>query len=341
MEKVRNRLSQAEIFKEYTPFWGIPKDRLCGDKWQIVCFISPFCDGTCAHCWSSETFLGRFMPIEWYDKFWMQVKSTQLEEVRLTGGEPFLYHSIGELIDLMRKHLGGNIPIRIFTSGRGVVSLKKNEVGVEETVNALLARGVVKDNVEIQLSADEYHAGALYRANLAVRERPRSQQKIEEANQLGVPLLQIQAKNFLSACDILKSGKNGDFSGGKLKIHAATGRLDHHRSVIFSWLTDEKWNTRVIASEGLIMSGAAVMLNGSLPLTESDQLSLFIFPGAEFYQEPITEKAQTYQDHEKQRQAFLDIARKEGQGAAIIGWWNVINRVFCGGSAYDALEIIS
>ena len=157
-------------------------------------------------------------------------------------------------------------------------------------------------------------------------------------NKLGIPFLQIQVKNFLAACEIIAS--NREFGGGKIKIHAETGRLNYHRQEIFFWLDDATWESKVISSEGLIRSGSAKNIDSATELLPSSQLSLFLLPGAEFYQEPQTRKAQKYQNPENQSFIYLDVARIGGCGASIIGWWNIINKVFCGGTAYDAYQLI-
>ncbi len=339
MEEIRSRTKRIEIIKGYTPFWGIPQKELKNRRWEVVCFLCPYCDSTCAHCWSSQTFLGRIMPAKWHEVFWRQVGHSKVKEIRLTGGEPFLCKDIGRVVKVIRQSLGSSVPIRIFTGGRSIVSLKSNKEGVEETGRKILQAGVVLDNVEIHLSADEHHAGSLCRASKGIRLRPISRKDIEEMNKLGTPLLQRQVKNFLAACDNLTAKYKG-FGGGRIKIHVETGRLNYHRQKIFSWLDDTTWKSKVVASEDLIRSGAAKNIDSAIELLPSDQLSLFLLPGAEFYQKPQTRKAQEYQNPENQGTVYLDAARIGGYGASIIGWWNLVNRVFCGGSAYDTYQLI-
>jgi hypothetical protein len=339
MEEIRSRTKGAEIIQGYTPYWGIPQRELKNRKWEVVCFLHPYCDGTCAHCWSSYTFLGRVMPIEWHEAFWQQVDGSRIKEIRLTGGEPFLYKDIGKVVKVIRQSVGPEIPIYIFTGGRSIISLESGKRGIDETVQKILQTGVVSNNTEIHLSADEHHAGSLYRASRGIKSQPRSREDIESMNKLGIPLLQLQVKNFLAACDVLVAG-NRKFRGGKVKIHAEKGRLSYHQQEIFPWLDDTDWKNKVISSEGLIRSGSAKGIESATELLSSSRLSLFLLPGAEFYQRPQTRKAQVYQNPENQDVVYLDAARIAGGGASIIGWWNIVNMVFCGGSAYDACQLI-
>ncbi len=250
---------------------------------------------------------------------------------------PSFIEILGKWYRLFVHGLG--TPIRIFTGGRSIVSLKPGKEGVEETVQTILQTGIVFDNVEIHLSADEHHAGSLYRASKGIRSRLTSQEDILTMNKLGTPLLQTQVKNFLAACEIL-AAKNKEFGGGKIKIHTETNRLNYHRQEIFPWFDDVTWKSKVISSEGLIKSGPAEDIDSATELLPSSQLSLFLLPGAEFYQKPQTKKAQKYQNPENQSVVYLDVARIGGRGASIIGWWNIVNRIFCGGSAYESYQLI-
>jgi len=339
MEKSRSKLLQVDTLKAYTPYEGLPRSYLVNKKWEMVYFLSPFCDGTCAHCWSSETFLGRFMPISWHQSFWGKVNPLIIKEVRLTGGEPFLYKDIGKVVKIVRSSLGDKIPIKIFTSGRSILSFKEGKEGIKETINKILNTGIIVPNIEIYLSADEHHAGSLFRKNRRITTRPNSLQEIRKMNSAGIPLLQTQVKNFLIACDLLKQETAGKFRGGKLKIHAEVGRLKYHREHVFSWIDDYTWKSRVICSEGVIKAGSAKQLKRTEDVHANANLSLFILPGAEFYSTPQTTKAQEYISPQNKQSVFLDLSRENGDGASVIGWWNIINRVFCGGKADDIFKL--
>jgi len=330
----------GSLLTNYTPFWGLRRKCRQISRWQVVCFTHSFCDGSCAHCWSKDTFLGRMIPLSWHERFWKHVDPSRLEEVRITGGEPFLYKDIGKLLGVVRGGVGESVPIRVFTNGKRFVSLEKGKRGVEETVDNLARSGVVNSNVEIHLSCDEHHGGALYRSIAGVRQMPRRHDQIKKMNERGIQLLRVQARNFLEACDILASDQRLRFRGGKLKVHTEKGRLGFHRSVIFNWLDDREWRNKVIATEGLIQAGNSRLHCDSEKLRKDAMLSLFLLPGAEFYEEPVTKYAQGYFDREERRLVYLDTGRADGHGACIVGWTNIVDRRFCGGTAYDSLCLI-
>ncbi|MDP2932741.1 MAG: hypothetical protein Q8N81_01260, partial [bacterium] len=255
---------------------------------------------------------------------------------KLTGGEPMLFRKLGDLIRGMRASLGPSVPIRLFTSGRNLVSEKPGEEGVRETVAGLLRLGAVNCRLEVHLSADEHHAGSLYRASAGVKTRPQSAEEVERDIRLGLPLLDCRVRNFLAACRIVE-----DSAGhvvGKIKVHCDIGRLEHHRGLLYPWITDEEWRLRAVASEGLVRSGAAISIPNSTPLCASDSISMFVMPGAEFYSRSVTGRAQSYRDGGST--VYLDESRRDGDGACLVGWWNVVDRIFCGGSAkLDAMSV--
>lgn len=293
-------------------------------KWEVVYFISPNCDGTCAHCWSSKTFLGRVMPLSWHENFWKKISRDKVREIRITGGEPFLYKDLGKVTHIIRKYLGDNIPIIILTSGRQFVSLDVGEDGIRETFNNLTKLGLAMNNLEIHMSADEHHSGALLRKIHKNKNIPSSFYNIKRMNALGTAPMVTMSKNFLGACDLLTERFNL-FKGGKLKIHTDRNRLVYHRHEMFDWISDVDWAKKVVCSEGLIRSGSAARnITGSVEIKQSKQISLFIFPGAEFFVEPKTKKAQRYLGEEGD--FYLDCSENEN-AAFIIGWWNVINKI--------------
>ena len=123
-------------------------------------------------------------------------------------------------------------------------------------------------------------------------------------------------------------------------MHTENGRLDYHRHKIFSWIKEGIWENNVIASEGLVSSGGAKELEGSKEITSGSALSLLVFPGAEFHNQAITKMAQTYRDEFSQGYHYLDYPSQKEKGAFIVGWWNVINRIYCGGNGEDIARLI-
>lgn len=315
-------------------------DLKAGKKWELVYFLSPYCDGTCAHCWSSDVLLGRYVSLDWHEGFWYKIAPEKLSEIRLTGGEPFLHKKLGSIVKIVAKHTKNEVPIKVFTSGRHFISLEKGEKGVKKTKSNLLALGVVERNIEIHLSADEYHAGALYRYLAGKNQTVLSVREQEEVNKLGEPFLRVMVDNFLEACRQLKEDSGDIFGGAMLKIHTDIGRLDYHRNIIFGHLSHNVWDKQVVSSEGLIKSGRAIENISGSKIISGGMESIFILPGAEFFLTPQSQRSQKYLDETNQRFYFLDYAKKESKGAFLLGWWNIINRQFHGGSAYDSLFFI-
>lgn len=338
MEKLRKHQLNVNITKEDRLFEGLTLKAIISKKWELVYFLSPFCLGTCNHCWSSDTFLGRFVPLSWHQKYWNSINTSNLNEVRITGGEPFLYKNIGEVVSVIRNNLDCKIPINIFTSGREFISLKKGEVGISETVEKIIKAGVVKENVELYLSADEHHAGSLYRSVNHISSIPTLTKEIRKMNKLGLPYLEIQINNFFEACRKISTTTFLKFNEGKLKIHTEKGRLSYHEKYILSKINKKVRRSQIILTEGLTKAGRAKKLK-SENIEEKTNSSVFILPGAEFYTRKQSEYGQEYIDIKNKKVVYLDISRINGLGASIIGWNNLINRNFCGGTAYDFFNL--
>lgn len=307
--------------------------------WEIVIFVYPVCPGTCAHCWSSESFFGRPVALEWYNRFFGKINFSKVREVRLSGGEPLLYPELGKLLNLINNYSQGKTAIKIFTAGLGYVSLTKPyQGGITETIDNFKSLGIIKPRTSIHLSADENHAGSLFRYVNGIKRPPCSLREIRKENLAGIDLLANQSQNFLGAMSIL-SEQETSFEGGKLKIHAERRRLEKHRQRTFSWMKKSEWNNSVESSEGLFDSGrAAKNFQGNIKIIPGNQVSLFVIPGAEFYYEPISRISQPYSwENNNHHVAYLDYS-KNGFGAAIIGFWNMIGKKFYGGTAMEIAE---
>lgn len=306
------------------------------EQWDVLYFSHPFCSGSCPHCWSSETSLGQIVPLTWHKNFWDLVDYKKIREVRLTGGEPFESKSFYHIFDAAWSALKGQKPLKIFTSGRPILSLKQGKEGIIETVDIL--KSYARENVEIHLSCDEFHAKALYDYVFKINKPldiSSNQKQISES------LMIRMVKNFMQACDILVKETKGKFGGGKLKIHTATGRGDYHRNVMYSWLSDEEWDKKVIFSEGLIRAGRANEHPNSFVVKPIPFKSLFIIPGAEFATNPSGSFSQEYSIPDSTSKIYLNPTNVlDSQGAHLLGFWNVINKVFEGGTAIEALKYI-
>ena len=308
--------------------------------WEVVYFVHPYCTGTCLHCWSADTFLGRRMPLKWHKKFWQHVSADRVREVRLTGGEPFENPDLGQIVDAVCTAVSPGKTVYIFTSGRSVVSRKTGLEGITETTDLLRQANVVKPGVEIHMSADEHHAGALYRYINGIRQLPVTFEEAMLHNEMGIPILLNMVHNFLSACELLAQETGSAFKGGKLKVHVGQGRGEFHRMEMYGANDDDWWDEYVIFSEGLICSGRARKQFGTLQIEPRDISSLFIIPGGKFCKVPKHRLAQRYRDLNTGQHFFLDAAKSDDNGACIIGFWNLVAKTFCGGSAIDALRLL-
>ena len=307
--------------------------------WEVVYFVHPHCTGTCAHCWSAATFFGRRMPLKWHQRFWRLVSAERISEVRLTGGEPFENPDLGEIVDAVCAAVNPK-KVCIFTSGRLVVSPEFGEQGVADTVMSLRQAGAVKPSVEIHMSADEHHAGTLYRQINSILRLPATHEEATQHNLLGIPMLLRMVNNFLNACEVLVQETEGAFGGGKLKVHVEQGRAEFHRMHMYGSFDDSWWNRYVIFSEGLIRSGRAREWPDTFGVEPRPVASLFIIPGGEFRRVPKYRLAQAYEDKDMGQRVFLDAARANGDGACILGFWNLVAKTYCGGSAIDALRLV-
>jgi hypothetical protein len=127
------------------------------------------------------------------------------------------------------------------------------------------------------MSADELHAPSMAR-------------RAGENTGAACGVLARAARAFLLACEAL-ARRHTSFGGGRLKIHAAAGRLDFHRKEMFDWMDDKTWSRCVISSEGLVRAGRLAGRPDAVPISEEGPLSLFLFPGAEFLSAPRSARA--------------------------------------------------
>lgn len=280
------------------------------------------------------------MPLKWHQRFWQLVCANRVCEVRLTGGEPFENPDLGQIVEAVCTTVSPETTVYIFTSGRPVVSHEIGNRGVAETAVSLRHAGVVKPQVEIHMSADEHHAGALYRQINGILRAPVTREEALHQNELGIPILLSMVNNFLGACELLIRQTSGAFRGGRLKVHVEEGRADFHRTHMYGSFDDDWWNQYAIFSEGLIRSGRARKWFGTLHVEPRPIASLFIIPGGEFRRVPQHRLAQAYIDVDDGQRFFLDVAGPDGDGACVLGFWNLVAKIFCGGSAVDALRLI-
>ncbi|MDO6684604.1 MULTISPECIES: radical SAM protein [unclassified Agarivorans] len=308
------------------------------EKWakggpsELVYFCFPRCDGDCQHCWSHNVYLGRKVPADWHEDFWKNVDSSRLSSIKLSGGETFLYKELPHLIEIIRQNVGNEVPIKLLTSGRPFVSLLSGEDGIEETLSAMKSMGLQWDNLEIHLSADEHHANSWKRV---------SSIKYSEdlTHLLPNDLLVNAVRNFLGASSRLKF--THPTYDGKLKIHTAHNRLSWHRNALYHWIDDSIWKEAVDSTEGLIDSGRASQNGiGEKYLHSGTSQSIFIIPGTSFSLNSTSPQSERYVSCDGRQTVYLNPSKNKGSGSCVLGWWNLINRHFCGGPVSEALRII-
>jgi len=328
--------------KNFKPFQGFSIPKLHPNGWEVVYFLNPFCSGTCAHCWSADKILGSYMPVKWHISFFERVNFKKIRELRITGGEPLEYKKISIVLDkITEKNKNFQLPIRIFTSGRNILSIKEGKEGIKETLDNLLSVGIARESVEIHLSADEHHAGSFYDYLTGRATSPKTLFEIRKRNQVGMKLMRIAVKNFLTACKQLKKIVPR-FRGCYLKIHCEKGQLNYHRNT-YSFITDQEWKEHVIATEGLFDSGRALQLENTISISSDKYPPIFIIPGAEFVLEPsLHERYERYivmENGNASGEVYLVPNSKNSKGAAIIGFYNLMYNYFCGGSVNEALRM--
>ena len=282
-------------------------------KTELVYFIIPSCNGSCAHCWSSDRLLGRFKPFSWHEELVSNLSflGHDFREIKISGGEPFLHNDVGRFPELIHRCYNPEIPISIFTSGRPFIFWDDGNVGIESTYLSLIKQIPNFDNVSIQLSVDEFHINSL-------------------ANFFGWEIKDISRNvrsyinNFIVACESIKKD-HPLFMGPKLKIHCNQGRASFHKEKLFRWFPDIWWEHYAILTEGLISCGRGKTLKGTIELQNDGPISHFLLPGVNFYDIPKTNRAVKYQRLDQRSCIFLD----DAQNSAVIieGWWNLTNRI--------------
>lgn len=292
-----------------------------GVKTELVYFVFPSCNGSCAHCWSSDRLLGRFKPLSWHEKLIKVLPSFgyDFSEIKISGGEPFLHVDVGCFPKLIHQLVNPQSPISIFTSGRPFVCWENGNIGVEKTYSYLTGTITDFDYLSIQLSVDEYHIYSMSKTfGWTTTEIERN--------------VRSYIYNFVAACESIKQ-EHPLFWGPKLKIHCNQGRAKFHKEELFKWFPTEWWKQYAILTEGLIACGRGKNLQGTVELQEDGPLSHFLLPGVDFYETPQTSRAVKYQQCDRSSFLYLDDA--PNSSVLIEGWWNLTNRI----AKYESITI--
>ena len=272
---------------------------------ELAYFVYPACDGNCAHCWSKGMLLGSYKRVEWHEKLINSLSKNNYlyKEIKLSGGEPFLNKDIGKIAEMIRQKLVDDKPIVMLTSGRPFVSRKTGMHGVLETKNNLKKMIYNFENISIQMSIDEYHLAVL--------------------KNKGYNDIQSYIKNFIYACEEIAMEER-KFLGPQLKIHCEMGRKKYHREQIFAWFPTEWWGKYTILTEGLVRSGNARNLRHSFELKPGNWANYFLLPGVDFYEKPLSEKAEKFYDEQNNRIVYMD--NSDDTSIIIADWWNLISK---------------
>lgn len=286
-------------------------------KWEIIYFVTTKCNNCCAHCWSKHNFLGTDVSLVQHEKFLSRLNFNNVEELKLSGGEVTLYKDLPALINLVRKYMPSTIPLTIFSNGR-VFFNKNGEVVEKVEAFKRLDEIVCKNKLNFEISIDEYHIEFFSKSHNV---------SFEFAGAQYCKLVQILV-------DYSKQNKNVCI---KFKLHCDKGRLNWHRENIYSTIPDKIWDDFIIKSEGLVKSGNAVNIENSEELQENDFWSAFLMPGAEFCKTKTSNLSDCYYNNGED--TYLNPST-DGDGAVVLGWWNMINKKFLGGNIYDFIEFI-
>ena len=310
-------------------------------KWELVLFVSPVCNSSCAHCWSYNTYLGKMVDLDWYEHFLKQLNLNHIERIKLSGGETTLYPKLPELICLIRRFVPDRIPIDIFTNGRSLVPIERSADSVQEAMKRILKLIGKNKNICLQMSGDEHHAGSLWRSLNGISKPAITRDQIQQDNQNGLLSLKNMVLIFLESCqDISNKNKELNFSF-KVKLHCEKGRLKFHRDELYADIPDAVWNACMVCSEGLIDSGNAKNLSDTIQLTPNDDwISFFVFPGASFSLKAGNEQSEIYLD-ENGISHYLSGNRSNDSGIVMMGWWNLVQKKYCAIKTSEFLNLLN
>ena len=283
------------------------------NKWEIVYFLTTKCNHFCDHCWSKNNFLGTEISLEQHEKFLSIFDCNKIKELKLSGGEVTLYKDLKNLITLVRKYLPNEIDLTMFSNGRIFFSpqgyvLDKNEIF--EKLNDLFG----KNKINLHISIDEYH--------------------IKHFAKMHNLDFKIACKEYEKMINILSCyNEINQLVDIKFKLHCNFGRLNWHRKNIYKNLKEESWENKIIKTEGLIKAGNAKNnIEESVEIEESKFWSAFLMPGAKF--SDVKESAISDCYTKDGKEIYLNPC-KDGNGAVVLGWWNMINKKFFGGDIYE------
>jgi hypothetical protein len=288
------------------------------NKFELLLFVTNRCTNNCEHCWSKDLVLSKEVDLIWYNQFFSMLNSFLISQIKLSGGEVSLYSHLRELVDIIRKYVHCDKKISIFSNGNNLIS-----ANFENIMQYLLHIVGNNKNICYQVSADEYHVHSYAKRNNITFEKA---------------CLQYTKfiKTFISAAKAIQLEHDIDFSV-KIKVHCNINRSIFHREVIYADISDDDWNNFFIVTEGLIKSGNATSIKESKEIKISSMWSAFVMPGMSMTNNKMKNSILFNYNH---KTFYLNLSKQEFSGTVILGWWNLINRYYVGGSVIEFLEYL-
>lgn len=284
-------------------------------KWEIVYFVTSRCNNNCVHCWSKNNYLGKEVDIEQHRKFFQDLDNSRVATIKLSGGECSLYSYLPELISLIRSYVQNTIPLIIFSNGRFLF----DDFGCVNNVKKVINDLTGNNHVELHISVDEYHIRCF-------------------ANSKKISFEQALVEYNKCIRELITYSVNSDNVSVKFKMHCNVGRSMWHRQYLLKDIDEELWKDYFIITEGLIRAGNAKEIRESIPIEKSDLWSAFVLNGVVFEN---TSNSLTRDIYEFQgSKLFLNETDKQ-EGVVILGWWNLINHNYLGGSIDEFKHFIS
>jgi hypothetical protein len=288
------------------------------NKFELLLFITNSCNNNCMHCWSKDLTLCNKVNLQWYREFFKRLNTHLISEIKLSGGETTLYPKLPELINIIREYVPEEIQLSIFSNGNNLLNSN-----IDDIIFYLKKQVGNNTNICYQISADEYHIASYSRIH-----------KISFNS--ACLIYETFLKNFIFAIKHIKSNYNIDFNG-KIKVHCNFGRASYHRGVLYKNINENDWENYFLVTEGLVKSGNANYIKESTEIQESNMWTAFIMPGI-VISDNLTKDSVPFKY--KESLVYLNLSDQIFSGTVIMGWWNLINRIFVGGSVIDFINYV-
>lgn len=291
------------------PRLGLPR------KWEIVYFVTSRCNNNCGHCWSKNNFLGKEVGIEHHRRFFEGIDANRLSCIKLSGGECSLYNHLPDLISLIRSYVPNAVPLILFSNGRFLFDAS----GCVMDVHTIMDQLSGSNCVELHVSVDEYHIECF-----------------AKSKKVSLDLAALEYNKCVR--ELIGYSEKSDHVTVKFKLHCNIGRSLWHRHNLFQGIDEDAWKKYFIVTEGLIKAGNAQEIKESTEIKESDQWSAFVLNGVTFEASSNNHTRDIY-DYQGKK-LFLNESDKN-DGVVVLGWWNLINHKFYGGTIDEFKQFLS